>query len=936
MKQILLFTTMLFATATNYATNLVGIKPISNKILDLTFVDGAIHFHDVNETRSNDSVLLFPGGRLSVIDAKIISSYQIMSTNDNNYISPQNPIDIGVNKRIEQTWTLDLEGRPTHVEEIHVYLFLQHALQINKQYTVAVSGASINANVNNFSFVYNTQSIHSESIHVNNIGYAPNAESKFAYVYAWLGDHEYLKLMNDSFITQKPIGVPRTFNLINTQTNTVAYVGNVTFRKSFSQSEFGQWGTNNNNFSLSDVYECDFSSYTTAGTYVVEVEDIGASFPFKIDDNVYYEPLYYTLKNLYENRSGIELHTPFAQYNRPICHKPGVNNFKLFYSKIPHYDLGPSSSDANQADTTIINANITGEINVSGWYQDAGDWDAYWTHSKVPAYLLYLYESNPAVFDTMKLNLEYESSNNLPDVLDEARWLIRFYKQCKDSIQATQHGGTGGVPGGRIFGDNYPTFDGSNPEDGKGSWQDNKRKWVMLGESTHLTYIYAGLSAHLATLLSSNNLTDPENINWQQEALQAWNWANSHTTALSIVPSADYDLVRARIYANAAMYKLTGAKIPYEQQFIYDLDHIPNENSNLSYVGQSFYIPWDTLNPSWVSIGTGFVSNDDWSVLALGNYYKAANQYVNVDNSTKSRIKNILIEGTDFLLGSNAFPGTLQSRACRWGGNWWLPMGIGQGTTPYLNVASLSIPNLRNTSDSNQVKDWIKNMHTTADYFMGCNPINMTMISGIGEKSIHQMFHMDSWYCNSGNDVNVKKGFVSYGPLGFEGADLGGWGGYPAPYRYYYGLNKSYPLPPDRPGHERFMPSRTAPLGNENTIHQTCINAIMTYGTLFALSTKALNVPLELENPIVQPILQTDGGGGTLKIYPNPTSEFFSIQLLDNTSTINLFSMNGSLLKSFKINKDNKYSVMDLCNGIYTIEVITYQGNKYHGLLRKE
>jgi endoglucanase len=621
-----------------FATNLVSVKPITNKILELTFIDGAMNFHNLGQSRSDDSVTLFAGGRLSNTDAKLLSNYNITSSNDANYTISKSPIDIGLNKRIEQNWALDIFGRPTHVEEVHVYLFFDSALKQNKIYTITANASSVNVASNSLSFTYNTANTFSEAVHVNNIGYVPTAQSKYAYVYAWLGDRDFLKLENDSFITQKATGVARIFNLRDQSNNAIVYTGNLQFRKAYNQAEFGQWGTANNNFLGADVYECDFSNFNTVGNYVVEVEGIGCSHPFKIDDDVYYEPLYYTLKNLYENRSGIALNTPFAQYNRPICHKPGVNNFKLYYSKVSHYDLGPASADANVADTPIINANITGEVNTWGWYQDAGDWDAYWTHSKVPAYLMHLYEGNPAVFDTMVLHLQNESNNNFPDVLDEARWLIRCYKRCKDSIQNATLQGTGGVPGARIFGDNYPTSDGSNPEDGAGSWQDTKRKYIMLGEGPHLTFIYAGLCAHFAKIIADNNLVDPENINWQSEAINAWNWAITNTKTLDIVPNDGYNLTALRMYAAASLYKLTGTKAPYETQFIYDIDHLPNENSNLSYIGQSWYQPWDSNSPVWQSIPSGFISNDDFMSLAVTNYYAGAQQFSNAESTNKNNI----------------------------------------------------------------------------------------------------------------------------------------------------------------------------------------------------------------------------------------------------------------------------------------------------------
>ena len=77
------------------------------------------------------------------------------------------------------------------------------------------------------------------------------------------------------------------------------------------------------------------------------------------------------MKSIYQNRSGIALQTPYSQYNRPVGHKPGVNGFKVYYTTTRNVDL--SSSNGTSSDATILNAGIRGEINLWGWYQDAGD-----------------------------------------------------------------------------------------------------------------------------------------------------------------------------------------------------------------------------------------------------------------------------------------------------------------------------------------------------------------------------------------------------------------------------------------------------------------------------------------------------------------------------------------------------------------------------------
>ena len=64
------------------------------------------------------------------------------------------------------------------------------------------------------------------------------------------------------------------------------------------------------------MYECDFSAFTTPGEYVLAVDGVGCSYPFRVGPDIYQEPFYWVMKALFENRSGIELKASYAQYAR--------------------------------------------------------------------------------------------------------------------------------------------------------------------------------------------------------------------------------------------------------------------------------------------------------------------------------------------------------------------------------------------------------------------------------------------------------------------------------------------------------------------------------------------------------------------------------------------------------------------------------------------
>src|SRR6185503_9409025 len=76
---------------------------------------------------------------------------------------------------------------------------------------------------------------------------------------------------------------------------------------------------------------------------------------------------------------------------------------------------------------------------VWGGYHDAGDWDRRIQHLDVTRSLFELQEISPAWSSKFSLGIP-ESSNTLPDIVDEALFGLDFYRRLQDK--------DGGVRGG--------------------------------------------------------------------------------------------------------------------------------------------------------------------------------------------------------------------------------------------------------------------------------------------------------------------------------------------------------------------------------------------------------------------------------------------------------------------------------------------------------
>ena len=157
----------------------------------------------------------------------------------------------------------------------------------------------------------------SEAVHVNTIGYVPNAPAKYAYVYHWMGDAGSLDLKT---YANKP------FYLADVKTGEHVFAGELRFRLAKENPETTRKTDSppNGNFLNTDVWECDFSAFRKPGTFVIAVEGVGSSFPFRLGADVYHPAFRTVARGLYHNRSGIALTKPYTGFERPTPHNPNL------------------------------------------------------------------------------------------------------------------------------------------------------------------------------------------------------------------------------------------------------------------------------------------------------------------------------------------------------------------------------------------------------------------------------------------------------------------------------------------------------------------------------------------------------------------------------------------------------------------------------------
>lgn len=166
-------------------------------------------------------------------------------------------------------------------------------------------------------------------------------------------------------------------------------------------------------FSGAYTFIADFSTFDKPGKYFIEVEGLGSSYEFQIKPNVLKPVADGSLKAFYYQRASIRLEEKYAgKWQRAAGHP---DDKVLIHAS--------AASDKRPAGFVISSPR--------GWY-DAGDYNKYIVNSGITmATLLSLYEDFPEYMKTVKLNIP-ESTNQLPDVLDEVLWNLRWMLTMQD------------------------------------------------------------------------------------------------------------------------------------------------------------------------------------------------------------------------------------------------------------------------------------------------------------------------------------------------------------------------------------------------------------------------------------------------------------------------------------------------------------------------
>ena len=809
-------------TNSSIAADLVEVLPVTDRILRLTFDEGYV------EKRGSDDAVTHRWP-LDINAAARKIYYHVSSPDDPDYSPGQLPVKVGRKSKIKDissscNWNPTLQKcLNDYVSSHFIYLELPSPLQKRMTYTVEVPFLA--DNIRKWSFDYDPVQMRSPAVHVNQLGFAPSAKGKYAYVSQWMGDMGPLEIDSCK-------GMPFTLHAVGKDGSPADVVYKGTLEK---QKDLQTGGPDTDkesagprkSFVNSDVWQCDFSDFQTPGEYILSVDRMGCSYPFRIHEDAYFEAFYYALRACYLQRAVTALPEAYAGvFARPEW-QPDI-----VYTSVRTMDL-TDESGKNQKQHIYDRINYHFDVtDTHGWYHDAGDWDGYFTHFRVPRTLMTVYELAPEKFQDDELNIPEAQLTNgytdthVPDLLDEAVWLVDYFKN--------NIGPTGGIFGSRVAPDisdpeglskesiEYHKKQGFNFQIGEKplrSWK-NQPTWIVFGEDPRDSYAFTGIAAQYACCLKLAQAYTGEDytaiINeYRDAALDAYEWAgdNLHPGDLEHKGSTHNwgSMKSTRALAAVWLYKLTGGAEYHDPAE----EWLSQYNADHSDIRADRWTVW------------AYVTIDEHDPLYSGTLNRSLKKQLGkaVSAFAREQVTSVIYE---------------KNRSMRMGGSFSQPILNGQATTPWILPAAVAY---KVSGESR----FLQACYMTCDYFLGGNQLNMVWLTNVGHRYPKRIMHKDTEL--DGIPGNIS-GVPPYSPrslcdwFSFKGSRCH----YQGPWDNDFFLldGRLYPDYADEQGetqwplHELWFNQYTSPPGAEFTIHQNIAPAAGAFGFLCADRIKSV------------------------------------------------------------------------------------------------
>jgi hypothetical protein len=264
------------------------------------------------------------------------------------------------------------------------------------------------------------------AIHVNHEGYLP-AYPKTAAVGCYLGDRGEMDIPTNKFF------------LVSAQTGAALYEGTLSLRPDV--------GYNYTPTPYQNVYEANFSSWTTPGEYRLLVPGLGTSLPFRIDEGIAMAFARTYALGMFHQRSGFDVAMPFTRFTHAPDHIAPASvptndsaPFAFTWQTVSNYSGEVNSDNPPQSAPGLTNYSAQlfpfvnqGTVSVYGGHFEAGDYNRVaYNGAQLIHILVFAADSLPGVGALDNLGIP-ESGDGISDALQEAKWEADFLVRMQDA-----------------------------------------------------------------------------------------------------------------------------------------------------------------------------------------------------------------------------------------------------------------------------------------------------------------------------------------------------------------------------------------------------------------------------------------------------------------------------------------------------------------------
>jgi endoglucanase len=424
----------------------------------------------------------------------------------------------------------------------------------------------------------------------------------------------------------------------------------------------------------------DFSEFKTSGAFVVVVPGIGYSFTFEIKEKVHHAIAKASLKAFYYQRFSIPLTEEFAgKWKRAA----GLSHKRV--------EVHSSAADATRPAGTIISS-------PRGWI-DAGDYNKYIVNSGIStSTILSAYEDFPTYYDTLKLNIP-ESKNQVPDILDEALWNLRWMLTMQDPND-----------GGVYHKCTNAKFDGMVMLD-----QANTTRYVVQ-KGTAAALNFAAVTAQASRIFKRFESQFPGLADsCLNSSIKAWNWAKQN-------PAVEYNQNRLNDAFDPDIVTGAYGDRTFTDEFIWAAAELSTSTNDLRYLKSV-----DLLSDEALPVPS-------WNQVKLLGYYSLLKNPKPLDNAVDREWKMRLLKAADELIKgvedrtyNTAMGGNVKDFV--WGSS---AVAANQG------ILLLYAYRLSNN------KIYLEKALGNLDYLLGRNATGYSFLTGHGDKTPMHIHHRPS------------------------------------------------------------------------------------------------------------------------------------------------------------------------------------------------